>query len=287
MMYVSTDPRAPLLLAMPPGTSPVRTVGPGIAGFSERRRRPSSDLAIAPGHCRRCRPNGMGDAATAAQYTQIGGSLAAPVISGAAAVAAAHSLAAGGTGLILGMAPALAIPVIGAAIAGVTILATVLIKNSGCGQTCIETSQWANQAEPILRQNIEAYFATPTPRSQSQQNAALANFDAVWARLVEMCSQPSTGNAGKRCISDRQAGACTWKQSTAWVSLNIPGEPQPGECWNWFSGYRSPIENDPNVVPDSVSSLVTGAASSALSELSSLPSWALALAALALVAVAL
>ena len=220
----------------------------------------------------------MGDAATDAQYTQIGGALAAPVITGAAAASASASLAAGGSGLILGMAPALAVPIIGAAIAGITILATVLIKNSGCGQTCIETSGWANQAEPVLRQNIAAYFNEPAPRSQSQQNAALANFDAIWARLTSMCGDPKTGNAGVRCISDRQSGACTWK---ATADSPWPGGPAQGVCWNWFNAYRDPIANDPNVVADSASSVVSGA----VSELSNLPTWALAVAALVLMAV--
>lgn len=200
---------------------------------------------------------GFGDGATAIKATQIGGSLAAPVITGAAAASASASLAAGGTGLILGMAPALAVPVIGAAIVGVTILVTALIKNSGCGQTCIETSQWANQAAALLDQNIATYFALPAPRSESQRNAALANFDAIWARLVEMCSDASTGNAGKRCISDRQAGACVWKQTAD--AVPPWGTPRVGECWNWHNGYRDPIANDADVVPDS-SLLSTGAA---------------------------
>jgi len=228
----------------------------------------------------RHRRRGIGDAATEAQYTQVAGSLAAPVVSGAFAASAASSLAAGGSGLILGMAPSLAVPIIGAAIAGVTILATALIKNSGCGQTCIETSGWANQAEPLLRQNITAYFGIAAPRSQSQQNAALANFDAIWATLVNMCSNPSTGNAGKRCISDRQSGACTWK---ATADSPWPGGPIAGSCWSWFNAYRDPIANDPNVVADSVSSMAT----SAVSELSSLPTWELAVAALVLLAVLL
>lgn len=275
MMYVRSDTRrAPLLLAMPPAPWAFSARGSNIARTSERRRRPSSDLVIAPGHSGRCRSNGMGDAAGTAQGVQIAGSTAAPVVSAVAGSSVAS---------ILGVSTAVAIPIIGAAIAGVTFLVVDLIKNSGCGQTCIETSQWANQAEPILRQNIQAYFSNPAPRSQSQQNAALANFDAVWARLVQMCSDPSTGDAGKRCISDRQAGACTWHQSTAWVSLNIPGEPQPGECWNWQNGYRDPIANDPNVVPDSIGSI----ASSALSSAEALPSWVWAAAALLLVAVAL
>lgn len=209
---------------------------------------------------------GLGGSGQAAvQGIQIGASVGAPVISAAAAHSAALSIAAGGTGQILGMAPALAVPIIGAAIAGITILATALIKNSGCGQTCIITSQWANQAATLLDQNIAAYFSIPVPRSVSQQQAALANFDAIWARLVQMCSDPSTGNAGKRCISDRQAGACTWKQTAD----KVPpwGTPAAGECWNWFNGYRDPIANDTNVVPDSLLQTASNTAESVASTL--------------------
>jgi len=212
---------------------------------------------------------GMGTAATDAQYTQAFGGAAAPAVAAATA-----STAAG----ILGVSTAVAIPIVGAAIVGITILAAELIKNSGCGQTCIETSGWANQAEPLLRQNINAYFSVAVPRTQSQQNTALANFDAIWATLVNMCSAPSTGNAGVRCIGDRQSGACTWK---ATADSPWPGGPAQGACWNWFNAYRDPIANDPNVVADSAASIAT----SAVSKLSSLPAWALIAAAVGLVAV--
>ena len=197
---------------------------------------------------------GFGDATQAAKSAQVVGGIAAPVISGAAAASASASIAAGGTGFILGVAPALAVTIIGAAIVGITILATYLIKNSGCGQTCIETSQWANQAEALLGQNIATYFAQPAPRSKSQQTAALAVFDAIWARLVALCSDPSTGNAGKRCIADRQAGSCAYHQTAD----KVPpwGTPPAGACWNWFAGYRDPIEQDPNVYDDSVGATV-------------------------------
>ena len=197
------------------------------------------------------RYRGFGDAAEAKTVQTIG-SVATPVITAAAA-----SIAAGNAGMILGMSAATAIPIIGAALAGITILATYLIANSGCGQTCIETSQWANQAETLLGQNIATYFAIPAPRSASQQNAALANFDAVWARLVQMCSDPSTGDAGKRCISDRQAGSCAYTQP----ANKVPpwGTPPAGACWNWWSGYRDAIAQD-QVYDDSVSTVVTDAA---------------------------
>jgi hypothetical protein len=193
---------------------------------------------------------GLGDTnlATAAVATTAG--LAAPVVAAVVPGIAASSIAAGGSGLILGMLPAVAVPVIGAAIAAVAVIAELLIKNSGCGITCVETSQWANQAEPVLSKNVLAYFSNPAPRSQSQQQAALNIFDTTWARLQQLCGQPGTGNAGVRCISDRQSGACTWKQTATSPLLSIPGEPQVGACWNWFSGYRDPIANDPNVLTD-------------------------------------
>jgi len=194
---------------------------------------------------------GLGDDTSAASDAQL-----AQVIGSGSSLAATTALgvtAASSGGLILGMSAATAIPIIGAALAGITMLAGYLIKNSGCGQTCIETSQWANQAEALLKTNIAAYFALPAPRSQTAQSAALANFDQVWAALTSSnnCGNPSTGNAGKNCIANRQAGACQWKQTTTSPLLAYPGEPQPGACWNWFNGYRDPIANDPDVVADS------------------------------------
>jgi hypothetical protein len=56
--------------------------------------------------------------------------------------------------------------------------------------------------------------------------------------------------------------------------LAFPGEPQPGACWNWFSGYRDPIANDPDVVSDenAAVSSVSSAAGSVSSALSSVTS---------------
>lgn len=220
---------------------------------------------------------GLGVATAGATQTatdvKTGLSIATPLITTTAAAAAASSIAAGGSGLILGMTASLAVPIIGAALAAVTAIVTILIENSGCGETCIETSQWANQAEPVLLQNINAYFALPAPRTQSQQNAALANFIAIWTTLENQCSQAGLGTAGQDCISDRQAGACTWKQ-TAISSLlaYVPyGEPDVGECWNWWSGYHDPIANDQVVADDpSAVAQVQSNIASAVSGVSSL-----------------
>jgi len=167
------------------------------------------------------------------------------------------------------------------AVAGVAmeLLATFGV-GSGCGNSCVLSSQYANQAESIFQQNITTYFSLSAPRDSAAQAAALRVFDSIWTDLVTQCSNPSLGTAGKNCISDRQSGACKWK---ATADSPWPGGPAQGACWNWFNAYRDPIANDPNVVADSVSSI----ASSAVSELASLPTWELAVAALILAAVLL
>ena len=149
----------------------------------------------------------------------------------------------------------ISVPVLGAIIgAGIMAAAAAIdaIMNSGCGQTCIVSTQFANQANSALQQNIEAYFALPTPRPLSAQRAALSNFDTFWAWLQQpsQCGNPNLGTAGQRCISDRAAGACTWKQP----ANEVPpwGTPPAGACWNWQSGYRDPIADDPNVYDDSL-----------------------------------
>lgn len=139
-----------------------------------------------------------------------------------------------------------AAPFVAAAGAVVELLASMGV-GAGCGQSCVLSSEYADKAENILSQNILTYFSLPAPRSATAQAAALRIFDAVWADLSQQCSNPALKEAGQRCITDRQRGACKWKQTSDSILLNIPGEPQPGECWNWFSGYRDPIANDPAV----------------------------------------
>lgn len=110
---------------------------------------------------------------------------------------------------------------------------------SGCGQSCVLSTQYANKADALLQQNIDGYFKGP--RYASQKAFALQVFDTIWNDLVQQCSAASLGSAGQRCISDRQSGACKWKQTgtSPW-----PGGPALGQCWNWFNAFRDPIAND-------------------------------------------
>lgn len=173
------------------------------------------------------------------EFGSLAVSTATPVITGAlASSAAATAVATGTPAVILGMAPALAVPVIGAAMVGVTIAVVALLRASrGCGATCVQTSEWANQAEALLKDNLNAYMALPVPRSRSAWNTAISNFNVVWAQLVQLCGDPAMGDAGRRCVSDRQSGACVWRDAS-------------GQCWNWFKGYLDPIQNDTQVATD-------------------------------------
>ena len=118
---------------------------------------------------------------------------------------------------------------------------------SGCGQTCVLSTQYANQAEALLQQNIETYFAQPAPRAQSAQQAALANFATLWQDYQQQAS--ALGSIGQQAISERAAGGCQWKQPAS--SVPPWGSPAAGACWNWDDGYRAPIADDPNVTDDS------------------------------------
>jgi hypothetical protein len=138
---------------------------------------------------------------------------------------------------------------------------------SGCGQTCILSTAYANKAEGVFRQNIDTYFSQPV-RFYSAQQAALGVFNAIWNDLVQQCSNAQLGDAGKRCISDRESGSCKWK---ATADSPWPGGPKMGTCWNWWNAYRDPIANDAGVVPDpvptSTSDSVLASASGSLSQI--------------------
>jgi hypothetical protein len=180
------------------------------------------------------------------------------VLTGGAATAA--SIAATGaslTGVLVGALAA--IPIAGPIAAAVAALGVELANLfSGCGQTCVEATNIANQAEPLLQQNLDQYLAAPVHYA-SLQAAALNNFTLTWNALQQACSNPQLAAAGQRCISDRQAGACTWKASPGGWSQDSTGKwsytgygaaGSGSACWNWFVGYHDPIANDPTVVPD-------------------------------------
>lgn len=172
---------------------------------------------------------------------------------------------------------------VGAAIAGLVAVGMALTKVfSGCGQTCVQATQIANQVGDILQQNLDHYLSAPVHYA-SLQAAAVNNFQTAWNALVQNCSNPALQAAGQRCVTDRQRGACTWKASPGgWTQGQdgtwtfVPAGPSGSgtECWNWFIGLLDPILNDPTVVPDPVPGSST--ASGLLSDIGVDPSMTIA-----------
>jgi hypothetical protein len=160
---------------------------------------------------------------------------------------------------------------LGAAVAAAVSQIGILLANvfSGCGQTCTQASDLANQAEPLLQQNLASYLAEPVHYA-SLQAAYLNNFTLTWNALVAACGNPALQSAGQNCISDRQEGACHYQtspggwqqQNGTWVYVNPGAQGSGSTCWNWFVGYHDPIANDPTVVPDPAGALPSNLLSS-------------------------
>ena len=103
-------------------------------------------VAYAPAHRPappRRRNRGLGTQQSAGTAVAIGSSVAATGV--------ALASIGGASSVLAGIVGAAAVPFIGPALAAATLIVSALVKNSGCGQTCIETSQWANQAAMALR----------------------------------------------------------------------------------------------------------------------------------------
>ncbi len=74
-----------------------------------------------------------------------------------------------------------------------------------------------DDAEPLLQQNLQAWQSSG--QTATEQSNALANFDAVWAKVKEFCDRSELGPPGQWCINDRKRGG----------------------QWDWFRRYRDPI----------------------------------------------
>lgn len=164
--------------------------------------------------------SGLGDAQTVALSAPqiVGGSLTSGITSAAAT---------GGEGAtFLGMSSA-AIPIIGVAVAGITLALIAIFSRKGPKQK-VATTQIVNKVAPLWEQNLTAYMNGP--HTASSQAQALANFDAGWQYIVDNCGIPEMGDPGQRCISERDRGG----------------------IYDGFAAWRDPIANDPNVRPDPV-----------------------------------
>ncbi len=146
---------------------------------------------------------------------------------------------------------AAAVPVIGAAVAGVALGLILIFNRKGPGQR-VASTKIVDELEPLLKNNVEAYMSGP--RTRASQAAALQNFDNAWAFLVgpDACGNAQLGNPGKACIADRS----------------------PGGKWDWSAYYRDPIAQDDGVKADpaanSISQLLPGASADTVEQIGSL-----------------
>lgn len=130
------------------------------------------------------------------------------------------------------VAGSLAVPVIGAAIAVVTLAISALGIGAGCGNKCVIASNEVDKIEPLMAQNAQAAVAQAAANggclTADEANQSLSNFDQLWAAIVNTCSNPQLGDPGKRCISERQRGG----------------------QYDYFAAHRDPISALPVCAPD-------------------------------------
>lgn len=186
--------------------------------------------------------NGLGDT----NVPVLGPSVITAVGSGVPIAAAA--------GFIPGVAASsLVVPVIGAAIAGITLIIGIWVnKNKVYHAQEKATTQIVNQAEQYLQQNIAAWNnSNKTPAEQQQ---AASNFYQIWDEVTKACLQQQLGNSpgdpggnpGTRCVEDRMPNGMTAMYS---------GQSYVGNGkWDWFSYYLTPITSyvqpQPTSIPD-------------------------------------
>ena len=175
--------------------------------------------------------------------------------------------AAGGTLVSTLVATGVIAGPVGAAIgAGIGLAAMLINDLFQPNYAKIQSSNDANQIEPVLQNNLANWLSIPTnQRYASVQAAALQVFDSAWAQYTQAV-QADLSKAPDS-ISDRAEGSCAYHtaQCAGWngntYTPNGPNQ-STGCCWNWFVGYRDPIANDPNVQPDSAASTSASSVSS-------------------------
>lgn len=106
----------------------------------------------------------------------------------------------------------------------------------GCGETCLVSSGYADEAERSLIEVNRQFFAQPTITPELKTKA-LEFVDKVLNQLRQLCSQPQLGAAGQRCISERlvKGGSAPWCPT--------------GTGCDWITLYRDPIANAPLTAP--------------------------------------
>jgi len=195
--------------------------------------------------------------------------------------------AAGAFGVTAAVVASAAIPFIGPAIAGLTLLFSSLFKPN---LKKIATTNIVNQVEPGLKQLVASWKALPAAqKTAAAQQQYLQAFLQAWADVVNSCC--GSCSAAPASGEGVAAACCTTSQQYGSAGVNCVADRQRGGKWDWWSYYYDPIANDPAVIQNSSVSLASGAAavvgSDAVSFVEHNPMLAIAGAGLLLLAVAL
>ncbi len=102
-----------------------------------------------------------------------------------------------------------AVPVIGLAVLGATVILNAFHVGQGCGSSCTQSTQVVEKIIPIMQKNLQAAKDQANQQggciAPEQQAQLLSNFDQLWNAIVQGCTQVG-GAGGSNCISDRQRG---------------------------------------------------------------------------------
>jgi len=148
-------------------------------------------------------------------------------------------------------------------------LGPLIAKFNGCGQTCVEAANIANQIGTPMTQAFQAYMSAPVHYYSAQQTF-LNLFNQLMAALNQACGNPALGTAGQNCIADNSPSACHWKAAPGGWTQNSDGSwtytywgaaGSGTSCWNPYVGIYDEVLNDPTVVPDPVVSVSSSASS--------------------------
>ncbi len=163
---------------------------------------------------------GLGDTTSTIVNTgiQTGGAVVTGLAEGA-------FTAVGSGATAFGMTAAVAVPVIGAAIAGISLVVGMWlnkIKLHNMQKTA--ATKIVDEAAPLLQQNVDAYLSDST-HTIAEKEQALWNANSILDQVWQACSNSQLADAGKRCIAER--------------NRNAGGDVR----WDWYSYYVDPISN--------------------------------------------
>lgn len=143
----------------------------------------------------------------------------------AAAAVAGHTLA----------FSSLAVPVIGAAIAGVTLAIGLWLNRKGPKQK-VATTKIVEEALQFFQQNLDAWNSSS--KSSAEQQQAIANYQNIYNAWVNACASDEMGEPGHRCIEERLAPGTT-------VNVNGKTYVGNGRFGDVPTVFLAPILNDP------------------------------------------